>query len=322
MAYQSPLKPPMPPPQPGPIPPFPPQHNHKHTPRENLPVYPGYATEIYNGVKYKVYYETDWHQVLTEDGVPLCELLRDLPLPSKENFYQYKGVLRNMPGKTGIEQLYAKTCVRVGDVYLVETSQIADGRYVCEVYVWLGADSGWVFHGTTNRRAMVRDNLPAVLRAIPEDMGDPEQILIVSKDGTRIVWGDPVKDHNEDDKAHQDIRRKIEEIEIKAGSIKVFNALVSADNWTYNSSNGYFEYIFQDPRIPSKVYFEMTPIIDSKMTSSVIANAHMVPVYQIECMNERYPSYAILRSMFVPQGNIPVNVKIMGAVENLYCNNN
>ena len=316
MAYQSPLAPNQCPPQPGPMRPFPPQHNHSHTPRENLPIYPGYATEIYNGVKYKVYYETDWHQVLTEDGVPLCELLRNLPIPSKQNFYQYKGVLRNLPGKTGIEQLYAKTGQKVGDVYLVETDVIADNRYVCEVYVWMDSSNGWVFHGS-----MVETNLPPILREIPKEFGDPEQVLIISKDGKHITWGDPIREHNNDLTAHADIRQKIEEIEIKAKSIKVFNAIIDSGNWTYNSSNGYYEYIFTDSRIPPKVYFELTPVIESKSVSTIIGNAHMVPVYAIDYMDDTHPSYAILRSEFVPQGNIPVNVKIFGSAEKLNAEN-
>lgn len=306
-------------PHPHPGPPMPPPPKpYNYSPDRNLPTIPGVATQIINGVKYKVYYETDWHQVLTEDGVPLCDLLRELPILDKTNFYRYKGVLRNMPGLPAIEQLYAMTKHDVGDVYLVETSRVVDYKYVCEVYTWLGGAEGWVYQGTTNRKDAVKENLPTVLRLIPEEIGEPNQILVVSEDGSSIVWGDPIKDHNTDDHSHPDIRKMIEDIEIHTTGIKVFNDFIYAGNWTYNASNGYYEYIYQSEKIPNKSYFELTPVLDRKEMSRVISIAHMNPVYQIETPEE-YPPYAILRSEHVPTMTIEVSVKVFQKIERLCC---
>lgn len=206
-----PAPPPGPPgPHPGPIPPIPPP-----SPGTDLPVYPTYYTEVINGVKYKIYPETNWLQVITEDGVTLKDLLESLPIYDDSKFYHYKGILRNLPEVNAIDRLHNLHSPTIGDVWLVETTYLAEGKFVCEVYVYLGEDGGWVCHGTTNVDATVTHSLSNTLKLVPSELGDADEILVVTKnaDGIKgITWANPVKDHNEDPESHADIREAIDNI--------------------------------------------------------------------------------------------------------------
>ena len=300
------------PPRPYPAPPRPhPEPPPAFDDGRNLPIYPTYSHQVINGVKYKTYLETSWTQVKTEDGVNLRDLLRSLPILGKDSFYRYKGVLRNLPEISAIDQLYNLPHPDKGDVYLVEARYLADGRYVCEVYAYLGRLEGWVYHGTTNRRATAHEDLPNVLKLMPSELGDADQFLIVSADGKRITWGNPIRDHDKDPKAHEDIRKLIEDIRVEAGKVIVFNDTIRAEGWLYNPNNNYFEYVFQSDRIPAQSYFEITPIINDQTMSRVIAIARINPTYLIK-NQPGYPSYAILRAVRVPTMNIGVSVKVIG----------
>lgn len=296
---------------PGPRPPRPPAD---YGPGSNLPIYPTFSVQVINGVKYKAYYETDWNQVLTEDGVSLRKLLKSLPIYNKEAFYHYKGIIRNRPDMSAMDQLYSITNAMVGDLWLVQTNWVNRDRVVCEAYVFLGPSEGWVFSGTTDRSTSILKSLPKTLQLAPADLGEANQFLVVSEDGKHLTWGDPVKDHNEDPKAHADIRKLIEDIEITAAKIRIISDTIKAGNWTYNGSNGYFEYVYTHPKIPSNCYFEITPIIEQREVARAIAIAGMHPVYQI-CSADEYPSYAILKSLRVPTMNIDVSVKVFGGAE-------
>ena len=307
--------PPPPPGPPGPRPPRPPAPPADYGPGSKLPIYPTYSTQVINGVKYKAYYETDWNQVMTEDGVSLRNLLKSLPIYNKEAFYHFRGILRNRPDITAINQLYNLPHPMIGDVWLVETTWVsAQDRVVCEVYVFLDPTQGWVYSGTTDRYTSTLRSLPKTLQLMPSELGEAQQFLIVSEDGKSLTWGNPVKDHNEDPQAHRDIRKLIEDISITAAKIRIFQDTITAGGWVYNGSNGYFEYVYTNDKIPFKSYFEITPIIEQKEMVRVIANAGMHSVYRI-CSGENFPSYAILKALNVPSMNIDVSIKVFGGIE-------
>ena len=113
-----------------------------YTPRNNgysttgLPVIPYTLTTIIDGIKYETHVLTNTCQVITEDGITLCDILKDLVTNEKleeavkgisfENpVYQYKGILLNKPGKTAIDQLYEKIGMEDGEVYLVQCTDTA-----------------------------------------------------------------------------------------------------------------------------------------------------------------------------------------------------
>ena len=203
--FRCPPKPPRPPhptpPPPGPTP-----------PGLDLPIYRTYSTEVINNVKYKTYLETDWEQVITTDGVSLKDLLESLPIYDESKFYHYKGILRNLPEVRAIDRLHNLHSPTIGDVWLVETTYLSEGKFVCEVYVYLGEDGDWVCHGSTNVDATINHALSNTLKLIPEELGDADQFMVISSDGRRIVWANPLKEHNEDPEAHPDIRQAIDEI--------------------------------------------------------------------------------------------------------------
>lgn len=279
-----------------------------YTPDELLPIYPTYTTVVKDGIKYKAYLETDWHQVITEDGIPLCKLLQSMPQYSSTDFYKYKGIYKDTPSLTAIEQLYATINQGVGDVYLVETDRVSDG-IVDEAYVWLGNDAGWVYCGTTNRKASLYKDLPNMVRLFPDKIGEPDQILVVGKDGKSITWGESsVNTHNEDELAHPDIREKID---LKADKLIIFNDTLSIDEWFYDSTYPSFAYIYTNDKIPPNSYFEITPIVNKPEEAYNVSDAGIIPVYQINCVDDN-PSYTILRSRRVPGENINICVKVFG----------
>ena len=283
-----------------------------YTPDELLPIYPTYSTVIKDGVKYKAYFETDWHQVMTEDGVPLCELIQSMPSFSSSNFYKYCGTFTTTPNSSAMDQLYALTKQKNGDVYLVETDIIADGGRVCEAYVWLGNDAGWVYCGTTNRKASFNRDLPNVVRLLPTELGEPNQVLVVGKDGKSIVWGDySIDSHNKDTNAHEDIRK---DLSLKADRLIIFNDTIRSDLWTYHGENGSFEFIYMSDKLPKNSYFEITPVVEEYEDAEVIKDANIFPIYKIQYGNDGIP-YTILRARHVPKSNFNICVKVFGTFE-------
>lgn len=200
------------PPPPPPYPPTPPEPPIPPSPPEELPIYRTYTTEVIDGTRWKTHLETDWEQVLTEDGVCLKDLLRSLPIYDEASFYRYKGILYNLPEVSAIDRLNNLSSPLVGDVWLVETLYLAEGKFVCEVYVYLGNEKGWVFHGSTNMRSTVAHYLPEILKLIPTTLGDANDLLMVTPDGRSISWGNPIKTHNEDPNAHPNLIQEIEDI--------------------------------------------------------------------------------------------------------------
>lgn len=279
-----------------------------YVPNEVLPIYPTYATTVKDGVKYKAYFETDWHQVITEDGVPLCELLQSMPAYSTHNFYKYCGIFKSSPNSTAIEQLYAVNNQKNGDVYLVETDMIADGLKVCEAYVWLGNESGWVYCGTSNRRASLNKDLPEVLKLFPDKLGEPNQVLVVSKDGKSITWGEPTGEGTQDIEALEEIRQTLN---LKADKLVIFNDNLSVGGWTYNGEYPCFEYMYTSDMLPDGAYFEITPVIENRSDAGVVSHAGISPVYKIQSANNSRP-YAILRAKRVPSADIEICVKSFG----------
>lgn len=283
-----------------------------YTPQEVLPIYPTYTTIVKNGVKYKAYFETDWHQVITEDGVPLCELLQSMPSFNSNNFYKYCGIFKSSPSKSAIDQLYSLTKQNIGDVYLVETDMLVNGGYVCESYVWLGNDSGWVYCGTTNRKASINRDLPEVIKLLPDDLGEPGQILVIGEDGKSITWGNAsdisFESHNNDVNAHQDIR---DAIDLKADRLKIFNDVLKSDSWVYKEDYPCFEYLYYSDKLPVNSYFEITAVVDNKEDSTLLSDASISPVYRIYYNSSRVP-YTILRAKHVPSADINICVKVFG----------
>ena len=281
-----------------------------YVPNETLPIYPAYATVIKKGVKYKAYYETDWHQVMTEDGVPLCELLQSMPSFSTNNFYKYCGTLKSDPEITAIDKLYAITNQENGDVYLIQTDMASSTGYVCEAYVWLGNTGGWVYCGTTDRKVSMQRDLPNVINLMPTELGEPGQVMVIGKDGKSIVWGDSFgESHNEDPEAHPDIR---EEIDLKADKLIIFNDTLNSDNWTYNGESKAFEYIYQSDKLPTNSYFEITPVINTAEDTKVVTTAAINAIYKIKFSPDGKP-YTILKAKRVPKVDIDICIKAFGS---------
>lgn len=282
-----------------------------YVPDEVLPIYPTYTTVVKDGVKYKAYFETDWHQVMTEDGVPLCELLQSMPSFSANNFFRYCGIFKSIPQQSAIDQLYALSTQKNGDVYLVETDMVVDGVKVCESYVWLGNEQGWVYCGTTNRKASTNRDLSDVLQLMPETLGEPGQILVVGEDGKSIAWGSSfgdIKVHNEDPEAHADIRA---ELSLKSDKLSIFNDALKSDDWVYNGEYPGFQYIYRNEKIPENAYFELTPVVNTQEDSKLISDAGISQVYRIYTVEGQSP-YAILWAKHVPTTDIPICVKCFG----------
>lgn len=286
-----------------------------YIPDELLPIFPTFSTVVKDGVKYKAYFETDWHQVMTEDGVPLCELLQSLPTYEESNFYRYKGTLKDKPGSTAMEQLYAISDQKIGDVWLVETPMVVEVsknyEIVCEAYVWLG--TSWVYSGTTNKQATVQANLPNVLKLFPEELGEPNQTIVIGEDGKSITWGNieniALDNHNTDINAHQDIRKSID---LKADRLIIFEDVLKTSGWSYNDDYPCFEYVYSSVKMPIGAYFEITPVVSTKEHTEVITKAAISPVFEI-ITSQQYAPYATIRASHVPTADIPICVKVYGA---------
>ena len=293
-----------------------------YVPGEALPVYATYTTQVINGIRYKTYLETDWHQVMTEDGVTLFDLLKNLPILNTDDFYKYRGTLQDRPDMSAMEQLYAMTDQQVGFVYLVETSMVTETGKVCEVYTWLGNDVGWVYHGTTDKKASVDQSLPEVVHAFPDELGEPGQVMVISEDGKSLVWGSSsstgeidaaVATHDESPTSHQDIR---DELALKADKLVVFNDVIKTSGWNYDDSFPCFEYIYTNDNIPNGSYFEIVPLVNNAEESANISNAGILGVFEIFVSSDTQ-SYARLRAKRVPEKEINIFVKVLGTfIEN------
>lgn len=277
-----------------------------YVPDETLPIYPAISTTVKNGIKYKVYYETDWHQVITEDGVPLCVLLQSMPQLSGDRTYKYCGVLKNVPGQTGTQRLYDLTSQKIGDVYLVETDKVFDGKHVYDTYVWLGNEYGWFFCGTNTRNTI--SDLPDYMKQLPAEIGDVGNVLVVSADGRTMEWDDPIANHNLDEHSHEDIRDKVE---LKADKLIILSDALKPEDWVYNSRHGYYEYLYTSPKLPLNSYFDITPVINNDNDENTLRHAGIKPVYEIKYSNSGTP-YATLLCKSVPLDNILICVKVFG----------
>ena len=281
-----------------------------YVPDETLPIYPAISTTVKNGIKYKVYYETDWHQVITEDGVPLCVLLQSMPQLSGDKIYKYCGVLKNIPGKTGTQRLYDLTSQKIGDVYLVETNKVFDGKHVYDTYVWLGNDYGWFFCGTNVRNDVTE--LPTYMRNLPQYLPaqyeDSTNILVLNSDGTGMIWDDPIGRHEDDVNAHPDLQEKIE---LKADKLLIYNDVLKPVDWVYNIGHGYYEYLYTSTNLPNYSYFDITPIINTDDDEKVIRHAGIKSNYEIKYSSSGIP-YATLLCKSVPLDNILICIKVFG----------
>lgn len=293
----------------------------QYVPNETLPIYPTYSTVVKNGVKYKAYFETDWHQVITEDGVPLCELIRSLPSYNLDGYFRYCGILRNLPDKTAIDQLYALTSQKVGDVYLVETDILSKVGYVLESYVWYGNEAGWVYSGTTSRKESENIDLPDIIKLFPDELGEPGQVLVVTEDGKGITWGNigspgggaDFAAHNNDPNAHKLIQDKIE---LKADKLIIFNDYLDTTGWTYDSEFNVFKYVYTNEKIGIGKYFELSPACTTVEENRAVAYANIHPTFEIVNPSDS-SSYAILKASRVPTEPIPICIKVFGSyIEN------
>ena len=285
-----------------------------YVPSETLPIYPTYSTVLKDGVKYKAYFETDWHQVMTEDGVPLCELLKSMPAFSANNFYKYCGIFKSTPEESAIDQMYAITTQQIGDVYLIETDILTDTGYVCEAYVWLGNSVGWVYCGTTNRRASLNKDLPEVISLFPNDLGEPNQILVIGEDGKSITWGDPpsVSIDVDIDAIAKEVADKA--LDIKADKLVIFNDTLVTSRWVYNKNYPCFEYLYTNDNLVKNCYFEIAPVVDTANEVKIVTDAKISSIYRIK-LGEDHAPYAVLRAKHVPAADIKICVKSFGTYD-------
>lgn len=283
------------------------------SPHQNYPIYPTYATEVINGTKYKVYLETNWEQIVTEDGVSLKDLIQKLPVWEEPQYFNYKGYLRNSPKKSAMEKLLEIRDPQLLDIYLVERDYVFEGDYVSEIYSWYGNLSGWVYMGSTNPVGTIRHALPGILNLLPDDLGEPNDFLLVNEEGTGITWANPLRDHDTSPTAHPDIRKLIEDIEISANKVRVFQDTIFFEQWIYNPITDYYEYDYTNEKIFEESYFEVTPMIDDQYTAELIRKAEISPSYPIYFPESGSP-HAIIRAKNPPELDIPISVRVFGQV--------
>lgn len=299
-----------------------------------LPTMPYTFTTTHDGIQYEVHPLTDVHQVLTEDGIRLCDVLNRLATKNELKdeikkispdcpWFRFKGVLRDLPDIKAIDQLFAKTSPLTGEVWLVEvTPPITDDAppekiiKIFDMYVYSTVESGWVFIGSTQRQDTLNND---VLKLFPTELGKPGQYLVVNEDGTSLTWGyggenpdEPLTfgQHNADPDAHPALRAAID---LKADKLLIFNDVLSKDAWTWDGENPYFTYIYKSKNLPTGTYFEMIPAVDNQEDLNVIAAANVLPSYRI--VDSDAGAYAILRSKHVPEMDIPICVKSYGKYE-------
>lgn len=312
-----------------------------------LPVIPYTLTTTIDGIKYETHVLTNTCQVITEDGITLCDILDNLVTNEQMQeaikdvgydnpIYQYKGILLNLPDKSAIDQLYEKVGMQEGDVYLVQCSssntdpvqavamslptqamtmqtRIAVNRRF-DMYSWSATLNEWMFFGSTEKNSLPEDFPVETLQEFPQEFGRPGQVVTVSTDGASLTWAYPnavfdeaLKEHNRDPMAHPEIWEAIDK---KADKLKIFNATLYRDNWAWLGDDCY-SYVFEDPNIPRHSYFEITPIAIDKVDLDVLTEARIRPIYKIEDSDKS--AYAIIRAEHVPTKDINVCVKLFGA---------
>ena len=266
-----------------------------------LPVIPYTLKTEIDGIVYETHVLTNTCQVITEDGITLCEVLKGL-VTSKElqeaiskvtfedTVYHYKGVLLNKPDISAIDQLYAKVGMQDGEVYLVELSSakkittraavklaakraaseksdpVASPRF--DMYCWSSELNKWIFFGSTENA---------------------------------------IKAHNEDENSHPAIWR---ELQNKADKLSIFNTVINKSLWGWSADDGCYTYVFSHENLPAHTYFELTPIAITKAELDVLKEASIHPVYQITDSPDG--SYAVLCADRVPTEDINVCVKAFG----------
>lgn len=311
-----------------------------------LPVIPYTLTTTIDGIKYETHVLTNTCQVITEDGITLCDILDDLVTNEKlqeviktvgyENpVYQYKGILLNLPDKSAIDQLYDKVGMQDGEVYLVQCSTSTADPYQAvamsipstamsmetrvavnrkfDMYCWSEVISEWVYFGSTEKNSLPDDFPIESLQEFPQSLGKPGQVVTVATDGASLTWAYPnavfeeaLKDHNRDPNAHPEIW---EELDKKADRIQIFNDILYRDNWAWLGDNCY-SYIYENSKLPTHSYFEITPIAVDKGALDVLKDASIRPIYSIE--DSEKSVYAVLRAEHVPITDIQVCVKSFG----------
>lgn len=282
------------------------------TPKSNLPEYPTYATQVVNGIKYKVYLETGWERVITQDGISLKDLIKALPVYDPPAYYHYKGYLKNKPKKSAMEQLLEIKNPEMLDIYLVERDYTYEGEFVSEIYTWYGYESGWVYQGSTNPVGTIQHALPGILDLIPETLGEPADFLLVTEDGKGITWGNPLRDHMNDPNSHPDIRKLIDDIVVP--KIKMLSDVLHSELWVYNPITEYYEYDYSNDGIAIGAYFEITPMIDDLEISEIIRKSEINPSYPI-LFSQSHTPHAMIRAVRPPQADIPISVRIFGEIE-------
>lgn len=298
-----------------------------------LPVIPYTLTTTLDGIKYETHVLTNTCQVITEDGIALCDVLKELvthsdlealipQVNSGKPSYHYMGILMNKPDISAIDQLYEKVGMQDCEVYLVQrsvdtslnndtNSQRNINAY--DMYCWADAIHSWVFSGSTEKN-MGSLELSESLNAFPEKLGLPGQTIMVSTNGKTLEWKFPDKSaevqlesHNNDAMAHPML---LEQLSSKASKLKIFNTVLEKCQWSWMSGAGYYSYILSDERFKPHSYFEITPIAFTKSEMNILRNAGIHPIYKIE--DSEQGSYAILHADHVPVRDIEVCVKLYG----------
>lgn len=317
-----------------------------------LPVIPYTLTTTIDGIKYETHVLTNTCQVITEDGITLCDILKDLVtnetleeamkgITFENTVYQYKGILLNKPGFSAIDQLYSKVGMQDGEVYLVQCSNAEtqnartpvvymNAKQVAELdsdmpekrfdmYTWSATLNQWLYFGSTEKSSLP-DGFPIdSLMEFPETLGKPGQTVVVSANGKSLEWKYPdasteevLKAHNEDENAHPGIWRELEK---KADKLKIFNSVIYKDSWAWTGEGGFYTCIFTNKNLPSHCYFEITPIAVTKPKLDNLKNASIHPIYSIENTSEG--SYAELHADHVPAEDIEICIKVYGDFDDI-----
>lgn len=298
-----------------------------------LPVIPWTMTTTIEGIKYEMHVLTNTCQVVTEDGIMLCDILKKLATKdelkdigntlAKENrFFKLKGVLNNLPDLSAINQLYAKTGNLTGEVYLVETNVFGDPKKVYDMYVYEATTASWIWCGSTSKAnaSGLSDADVDFIKMFPSTPGRPGQYLVVNDKGNGLIWGyGPPGDgsthasvdwHNLDPEAHADIRR---ELNLKADKMIIFDDVLKKEDWVWDGSGAYYTLCYKNRNLLPRCYFEITPAYDTPAEMRMIAEAKLYSSYCIRESSEG--AYALLHASAVPAGDIKISVKCWGDYE-------
>lgn len=312
-----------------------------------LPVIPYTLKTDIDGIVYETHVLTNTCQVITEDGITLCDILKELVtneqlqeavknVTLESPVYQYKGILLNKPDKTAIDQLYEKVGMQDGEVYLIQCSDTAtqktnepvvfmnakdvqqlDSSSInkrFDMYTWSTALNDWLYFGSTEKSTLPVGFPTEVLMEIPNVIGKPGQTIMVSADGKTLEWKFPsestrtaIEEHNKDENAHPAIWKELSQ---KADKLKIFNAIIPSSAWSWTGEDEFYSCVFASTNLPPHCYFELTPIAVTKDEINNLKNASIHPVYMIE--NSSEGSYATLKADHVPKKDIEVCVKVYG----------